>query len=378
MPISGRATAVGTARYAARFNPAEHDPGKQRLPGHFRAGLGLTMSSIGAGTYLGETSDAVDEGYQAALSEAVRRGCNVLDTAVSYRVQRSELAVGRAVAALIASGEAARDELVIASKGGFIAYYLVRPANPMDYIYEKFMATGVIEPEDLAGGIHCIAPRYLSQQIIWSLRNLGLHTLDVYYIHNPETQLAFVDRTTFRRRMQLAFARLEEEVADGHIGCYGVATWDGLRRPHVAADYISLEVLVQLAAEAAGPNHHFKALQLPLNAAMTGAATFRNQPVRGEVLTPLAAAERLSLTVTTSASVMQGQLSERLKLLLSKAFPKLPGAVLPALQFTRSLPGVCTSLVGMAKAEHAGQNMALAAYPPEPKVASQLAGRLPR
>ena len=372
MPIAGRATAAGTARYAARFNSAEGG-----LPGHFRAGLGLTMSSIGAGTYLGEASDAVDEGYQAALSQAVGRGCNVIDTAVSYRAQRSELAVGRAVAGLIDSGEAARDELVIASKGGFIAYYLVRPANPMDYIYEKFMATGVIEAEDLAGGIHCMAPRYLSQQIIWSLRNLGLHSLDIYYIQNPETQLAFVDRSTFRRRMQLAFARLEEEVADGHIGCYGVATWDGLRRPHVATDYISLEVLQQLAVEAAGPNHHFRAVQVPLNPAMPEAATFRNQPVRGEVLTTLAAAERLGLTVITGASIMQGQLSERLRALLGKAFPKLPG-VLPALQFTRSLPGVCTSLVGMAKAEHADQDMALAGYPPEPEAASRLSGRLPR
>ena len=111
---------------------------------------------------------------------------------------------------------------------------------------------------------------------------------------------------------------------------------------------------------------------------MTEAATFRNQPVRGEVLTPLAAAERLGLTVTTSASVMQGQLSERLKLLLGKAFPKLPGAILPALQFTRSLPGVCTSLIGMAKAEHAVQDMALAALPAEPEVAGRLAGRLPK
>ncbi len=158
MPIAGRATAAGTARYAARFDLGL-EPGQQGLPGHFRSGLGLTMSSIGAGTYLGDPSDAVDEGYRAALSEAVRRACNVLDTAVSYRAQRSELAVGQVVAALIASGAATREELVIASKGGFIAYHLVRPASPSDYIYEKFLAAGIIEPEDLAGGIHCIAPR---------------------------------------------------------------------------------------------------------------------------------------------------------------------------------------------------------------------------
>jgi aryl-alcohol dehydrogenase-like predicted oxidoreductase len=387
MALAGRATPEGTARYAARFTATELSAANTgaagmsagAAPGHFRAGPGgLTLSSIGAGTYLGEHSDAVDESYRAAIIEAVRAGCNVLDTAVSYRAQRSELAVGRALADLVAAGVAARDELVIASKGGFIAHYLTRPASPIQYVYDNFVATGLIEPDDLAGGIHCIAPAYLAQQIMWSLRNLNLRTVDIYYIHNPETQLAFTDRATFRRRMTLAFARLEEEVAAGRIGCYGVATWEGLRRPHVAADYLGLEILVQLAVEAAGHDHHLRVVEVPVNPIMPEAATFRNQPVAGSLMPTIAAAEQLGLTVVASAALGQGQRRERVPQALAEAFPALPDYPAQALQFTRSLPGVCTALVGMGQPAHARANLRLAALPPEPEPAAHLVRKLPR
>jgi aryl-alcohol dehydrogenase-like predicted oxidoreductase len=372
MALAGRATAAGTARYAQRFL------GTTAAEGHFRSALGLSLSSIGCGTYLGDLSDAVDESYRSALVEAVRRGCNVLDTAVNYRAQRSEIALGLAVADLVDGGEFARDELVIASKGGFIAYRLSRPGDPVQYVYDNLIATGVAAPDDLAGGIHCMTPNYLSQQIAWSLRNTGLRTLDIYYLHNPETQLAFVDHTTFRNRLQLAFARLEEEVASGRIGCYGVATWEGLRRPPMSTGYVSLEIMVRIAVEVAGPDHHFRVVQFPLNAAMTECATFRNQPVRNELSTALNAADALGLTVVTSASVMQAQMTGRLPATLAEGFPQLSTGVQRALQFTRSLPGVTTALVGMRHAEHVRENLALAAYPPAADLARRLARALAR
>ena len=129
---AGRATAVGTAHYAQRFTAAttvvQGDASSPRVVGeHFRPALGLTLSSIGCGTYLGALSDVADDRYQAALAEAVRCGCNVFDTAVNYRAQRSEIALGRTLADLLDGGEFSRSELVIASKGGFIPYRLARP-----------------------------------------------------------------------------------------------------------------------------------------------------------------------------------------------------------------------------------------------------------
>jgi aryl-alcohol dehydrogenase-like predicted oxidoreductase len=380
---ASRATAAGTALYAQRFSGENVDLGGEAnapraVKEHFRSALGLTLSSIGCGTYLGELSDTADERYRGALVEAVRRGCNVFDTAVNYRAQRSEIALGRALDGLLADGEFSRSELVIASKGGFIPYRLASPADPIQYVYDNFIATGVADPDDLAGGIHCMAPAYLSQQITWSLRNTGLRALDIYYVHNPETQLAFIDRMTVRKRLQLAFARLEEEVAAGRIGCYGVATWEGLRRPPMSAGYMSLEIMVRLAVEVAGPSHHLQVIQLPVSVVVNEGAVFRNQPFGNKVLPVLECARDLGLAVITSASIGQAQLTGRVASLLAEVYPTLKTSAQRALQFTRSLPGVATALVGMGRVEHVLEDMALSACPPDPERAYRLAQALAR
>ena len=51
------ATREGTAAYAQRLAGTAAD-------GHFRPALGLTVSSIGLGTYLGSVDEATDRAYQ--------------------------------------------------------------------------------------------------------------------------------------------------------------------------------------------------------------------------------------------------------------------------------------------------------------------------
>ncbi|MGQ9839113.1 MAG: aldo/keto reductase [Anaerolineae bacterium] len=373
MGLTGRATPEGTARYAARFVAAG-----RAADGHYRTACGLTLSSIGYGTQSGDPTEGVDALYQLTVAEAVRHGCNVLDTASSYRAQRSELALGRALAELVGDGHLRRDEVVVMSKGGFISYYLTAPDDPVQYIYEHLIRPGIAEPDELAGGIHCMAPNFLSQQIAFSLRNTRLRTIDVYFIQNPETQLAFVDRTTFRRRLQLAFARLEEEVASGRIGCYGIATWEALRRPPMAADYMSLENVVRLAVEVAGADHHLRAVQLPLSVVMSEAATLRNQPVRNSLLTALGAAQELGLLVFASAALGQGLPTNRPIELLAEAFPQAPAGMQRVLQFARSLPGVTTALFGSLQPAHVRDILQLAGRPPAPRRALQVAQALAR
>ncbi len=366
--LVGRATATGTARYAARQcdRRAAH-------PAHYRQALGLTVSSVGYGTSAGALSDEVDAAYRAAVGQVVEAGCNLLDTAPSYRAQRSEIALGRAIAALVGSGACSRDELIVMSKGGFIPHRLQRPADPARYVYDTLVRGGIAEPEDLAGGIHCLTPGFLAQQVNWSLRNLGLRTLDVYFLQNPEIQLAFVDRATFRKRMQLAFAALEEETSAGRIGCYGLATWEGLRRAPVSPDYLSLEVMLQLAAEVAGPDHHLRAIQLPINPAMPEAQTLRNQPVQNRILSALNAARDLGVTVIGSAALGQAALSDRHAATLAEMFPGLAGAAPAALQFARSLPQVTSALFGSLDPAHIWQDLAVAAVAPDPERALRAA-----
>src|SRR5690606_41551689 len=83
MTLRGCATPEATAAYAARFEG-------EAVPGHFRLTVdGLTVSSIGLGTYLCEPSDEVDERYQQAIERPLALGCNHFDTAENHRPQRS-------------------------------------------------------------------------------------------------------------------------------------------------------------------------------------------------------------------------------------------------------------------------------------------------
>jgi aryl-alcohol dehydrogenase-like predicted oxidoreductase len=369
MALAGRATPAGTARFAER---AAAGTPSSRVTGRFNALCGLRVSSVGFGLAVGEPTDEIDARYRLAVSAALECGCNHFDVAPSYRGQRSERVLGAALATCFMQGPAARDEVIVCSKAGFIPYQ-TGANDPARYIYENFVAPGVAEPDDFAGGIHCMSPGFIGQQLAWSLRNTGLRALDVYYLQNPETQLPFVDRQTFRRRLQLAFARLEEEVGAGRIGCYGVATWDGLRLAPLDHGYMSLEVIHRLVTEVAGPGHHLRVIQLPVNTGMVEALTFRNQPVRNSILTAVSAARDLGFEVVASAALGQGHFPPKVVEALAETFPDLRTDRQRSLQFVRSLPGLSSALFGSTEAAHVREDLGALGPPADPAAALRLA-----
>ena len=79
-----------------------------------------------------------------------------------------------------------------------------------EYVNETFVKPGIASFEDIVGGSHCMTPAYLQNQLDQSLRNMGLECVDVYYIHNPESQLGYVSEPEFYSRLKLAFERLEQ------------------------------------------------------------------------------------------------------------------------------------------------------------------------
>jgi aryl-alcohol dehydrogenase-like predicted oxidoreductase len=358
--IPGHATAEGTRRYAERATALVVD-------GHFRAfGDGLLVSSLGLGTYLGPDDDVTDQAYRKAVERALALGVNVLDSAVNYRHQRSERAVGAALGAVIGRGAAARDEIVVATKGGFIPFDGTMPRDPATWFKRTYLETGVVGPGDVVAGAHCMTPRYLADQLERSRANLGLETLDVYYVHNPETQLEEVERPEVLRRLRAAFELLEGAVQTGTIRRYGAATWNGFRQEPDARDYLSLPELVGLARQVAGEHHHFRAIQLPYNLAMPEAFTRANQQLDGRWVSTLAAAGALGVYVMTSASVYQGHLAQNLPPVVAEYLPGLRTDAQRALQFVRSTPGVGTALVGMKSVAHVEENTGVAVQAPVP------------
>jgi len=342
--LKGGATSEGTAAYRANLGARVPD-------GHFRKWRGLALSSVGIGTYLGPDDDATDALYEAAVEQAVASGINVVDSAVNYRRQRSERAVGRALGRLVRAGIAGREGVVVATKGGYLPFD--GPAPP-----------GLLRPGDLVAGCHCMTPRYLEDQIERSRVNLDLETLDIYYLHNPETQLGELPRREVTRRLRAAFEFLEGASRDRRIGLYGTATWSGYRRPQSARDFLSLPDLVALAEEVGGPEHRFRVVQLPYNLAMTEAFTLANQG--REPVPLLESARRLDVYVMSSASLYQGQLAKDLPAVIARFLPGLDTDAQRALQFVRSTPGVGTALVGMRTPAHVAEAARLCAVSPVP------------
>jgi len=345
----GRATAQGTLRYAARFQG-------RAAAGHFRnLPSGLAVSSVGIGTYLGEPDAATDRGYTESVVAAVEGGFNLIDSAINYRLQRSERSIGAALRALATKGFS-RDELVICTKAGFLTPDGEMPDDANEYFAREYIEPGIFRPEDIAAGCHCMTPRYLADQIERSRRNLGAECIDVFYLHNPETQLSDVSREEFRRRVFEAFQFLESAVGAGTIGAYGFATWNAFREDPQSPGYLSLASVEEIAREAAGTDHHFRFVQLPLNLAMPEALVRANQVVEGKTMAMVQAARPLNITLITSAALLQGQLTRNLPKYIGEALGLKKDSV-SALQFARSAPGVTAALAGMSHVEHVLANL---------------------
>lgn len=327
----GYATATGTDRLAARS-------GRDHIPFYRDAG-GLRISSLGIGTYRGACDAATDRSYVEAIRLALSGGVNLVDTSLNYRAQRSERGVGRAIDAFIDRDGGSRDEIVVCSKGGFLV--------------PRGFAAGSVDRGEVAGGMHCLAPAFLADQIERSRTNLGIETIDIYYLHNPETQLDFIDIATFRRRMVAAFEQLERAVADGFIQSYGTATWNGYWESR-----LSLPQLLGWAREVAGDSHHFRFVQLPFNFALDDLLDGGGQ------VSVLDVAAELGVGVIASASLWEARLAEDLPAAVGDAMAGLDTDAQRAIQFVRSTPGIAAALVGMRSPAHVAENLGVARVPP--------------
>lgn len=357
-PMTAYATTDGTHSYAERFATSAAE-------GHFRKlGLpqgALTVSSIGIGTYLGQPDEKTDAGYTEAVVAAIESGINLIDTAINYRFQRSERSIRAALEQLRQKGFV-REQFVLCTKGGYLTPDAAVPVDANEYFFREYIQKGIFQSKEIVGGCHCMTPRYLEDQIERSRRNLGVEAIDLYYLHNPETQLSEIPPAEFLDRVRAAFSALESAGASGKILYYGMATWGGFRQDAASRGAMQLQPIVQIARELAGERHRFRFVQLPFNLAMTEALTLGNQTVDGRTMTMAEAADALGITLIASASLLQGQVARNLPPFVREAFGLQTDAEC-ALQFARSSPGITAALVGMSRVEHVRANAGLVRLP---------------
>jgi len=325
------------------------------------------ISSLGLGTFRKEPyrEENYVVNYKDSVKMAVLNGINLIDTAINYRYQVSEEEIGEALQELFDEKKASREQLIITSKAGFLPLEFPFPENPYEWIETNVVKNGLATKEEIVIDQHCMSPKYLRWSVEKSLKNLNLKTLDIMYLHNPETQLGYVDYETLLKRIEKAFKLFEKMVEEGKIKAYGIAAWNGFLYEDTHKEYMSLADIVKIAQKVGGKNHHFKYVQSPFNLGKPEAYNFNNQKgPDGKYYTLMQAVQGYGLQLMASSSLLQ------LNLFKAKFSDKIGNAlgtsdfndVISALQFARS-GGAVSALFGAVDPVHVEENLTLAYLP---------------
>ena len=311
----GHATVQGTAAYAARHI---HESNGALAHGFALFGAtGLTASRLGFGTYRVGQREAE---HREALRSALRQGCNVIDTSTNYMDGESEQLVGSVLREMMRAGDLTREGVIVVSKIGYVQGQNLTQAQARE-------KSGKPYPDMVKYGDdiwHCIHPEFLADQLTLSLDRLGLATLDVCLLHNPEYFLSHATRLggdesrdlpalrqDFYARLQRAFEYFETQVQAGRLRGYGVSSNTATSAPDDpgATSLSHMIDAAKLAATTVGaPSHHFQVLQCPMNVYESGAALIKNTGIHnGSTLLEEAMRERIAVLVNRPLNAMPVQ-----------------------------------------------------------------------
>lgn len=293
--LEGSATPGGTASYAGRFSSSIGAVGYTSL-----GSTGLTVSRLGFGGYRvdDETLD-----HRQALEHALLNGVNLIDTSTNYTDGGSERLVGAVLRESVTRGTLRREEVVVVSKIGYVQGINLALAREREVSGQPFPEMVKYMEECW----HCVHPEFIHDQLGRSLERLGLLTLDVCLLHNPE--YFFLDakkrnarplgelRDEFYRRLKEAFRFLESQVDAGKIRWYGVSSNTSVS-PANDPEATSLTRMLEAAREAGRTNHHFAVLQFPMNLFEAGGVREQNNgSEHRETVLETASRERIGVLV---------------------------------------------------------------------------------
>jgi uncharacterized protein len=357
-----------------------------RAPGGVLGSTGLPVSRLGFGCY---RVDDETPGHRAALARAIETGCTLIDTSTNYTDGHSESLVGEVLEDLRRRDPARRRAVVLVSKIGYVQGRNLALAFERDRARQPF-------PEMVRymdGCWHCIHPEFLRDQLTRSRQRLRVETLDVCLLHNPEYFLSDAAhrgdaqhgaapieeaRAEFYRRLRDAFAFLEEAAKAGEIRFYGVSS-NTCVSPAGDPEATSVSRMLAAAVSAAGENHRFRVLQLPMNLFETGAALEPNTgPDGARTALEAAAAAGLGVLVNRPLNAIVGGRLLRLAASAGRNAGEVAAIIDPALPAARrseplsrkaiwvlsSTPGVGNVLVGMRCPEYVDDAMAVEAWEP--------------
>lgn len=150
-----------------------------------------------------EEADAI-----GVIHSALDGGATLIDTADAYCLEQGEVGHNeRLVARALASWSGPRDQVIVATKGGY-----VRPEGRWE---------------------HDARPQHLRQACERSLRALGVERIDLYQLHSPDPEVPFADSVG-------ALAQLQREGKIRWIGLSNVSV-EQIRAARSIAEVVSVQ-----------------------------------------------------------------------------------------------------------------------------------------
>ncbi|TGK37452.1 aldo/keto reductase [Leptospira gomenensis] len=268
--LPGSSSAEGTRSFLQRssfLKEGEADRNSVTRAIQFRNKI---LSKIAFGSYrIGlENPD-----HRKALQHSLKNGFNVIDTSSNYGNGESESLIGEVLGDSIRSSELLRENVFLITKAGYIQGKNLEIVSDLEKQGREFPEITYYSE----GCYHCIHPDFLEDQLERSLRRLGLETVDVFLLHNPEYFLMDREKHNvpkekatlqYYERIKHAFRFLESKRKEGKILHYGISSNTFPEDPEVYTATsltrvlrIAGEVRNELGLEESG----FAAVQFPGN-----------------------------------------------------------------------------------------------------------------
>lgn len=210
--------------------------------------LDFLPSRLGFGTY---RTHFLIKGHKDALREALLSGINVIDSASNYGDGASEILIGNTLKELIEAKRITRNQIILITKGGYI-----QGKNLKIYTQNYNQYPDVIQISDYV--YYSIHPNFLETQIEISRKRLGIETIDVYLLHNPEYLLKKIGKEEFFRKIENSLQFLEKKREEKKIRYYGISS-NSFVLPQQHKENIDLLRILKFAPPG------FKAIQFPAN-----------------------------------------------------------------------------------------------------------------
>ncbi len=356
----GFATVEGTFSYIKKF--------PKYLKDFYNFNGDFFISSLGLGSFrkepYREENYLKQVNFYESTKTALKNGINFIDTASVYRYQESEKEIGKALYEMMKKKEISRENFIVSSKAGFIPLEFPFPKNPYEWIDKKIIKTGLAKKEEIIADQHCMNPKFLEWSLNNSLKNLNLDTIDIFFLHNPETELGYIKKETVIEKIKKAFEFFEEMVEKKKIRYYGIASWNAFLYEENHPEYLSLKEMTDIA-KSIKKDHHFKYIQTPFNLAKPHMLNYVNQLGKdGKYYTLFQAAKSYGIYIINSSPLLQMNLFKRK---FNEKIKKLTytlnlSDILTALQFARS-NGALSTVFGSINPNHIKENILLAHIP---------------